>query len=297
VYARDRFACLEVTAPGTGFACASEYLDTNHDVGFDLDEETLAPLFDVKLGRRPTGFRYWSRECASRELPVSDLRAFYQPDKAHARMAADASAFLERRVEALAKASHFLEGAPVSVVCAFPAHVFGQEWYEGIAWLEQLFRLAATRQDIRFALPVSGIRRRASDRTITPSLSSWNDSGYAEEVLNSANDWMYPYVRKATQRMIDLAERFPDDSGLKERSLAMAAREILLAQSMDWFLMMNENDRTEYARRRFEDSVRAFTVVYESLGSNFISTEWLTKIEKSDNLFPSINYRVFRQKK
>jgi 1,4-alpha-glucan branching enzyme len=297
VYARDRFACLEVSAPGTGFSDAPEYLDTNHDVGFDLDEETLAPLFDVKLGRRSTGFRYWSRAAASHELSTPDLRAFYQPARAHTRMTADASAFLGRRVEALSKASTFLEGAPVSLVCAFPAQLFGQEWYEGIAWLEQLFRLAAGRNDIHFALPASGLRRRAGDRSFVPCLSSWHASGYAEEVLNNANDWMYPYVRKATQRMIDLAERFPDDSGLKERSLAMAAREILLAQSMDWFLMMNENDRTEYARRRFENSIRAFTVVYESLGSNFISTEWLTKIEKCDNLFSSINYRVFRQKR
>jgi 1,4-alpha-glucan branching enzyme len=77
----------------------------------------------------------------------------------------------------------------------------------------------------------------------------------------------------------------------------MASRELLLAQSMDWFLMMNEGEQSEYARRRFEESVRAFTVVYESLGSNFISTEWLTTTEKMHNLFADINYRVFSRKK
>jgi len=73
----------------------------------------------------------------------------------------------------------------------------------------------------------------------------------------------------------------------------MAARELLLGQSMDWLLMMNDSDDTEYARHRFEECVRAFTVVYESLGSNFISTEWLTGMEKKDNLFSQINYRAF----
>jgi predicted glycosyl hydrolase (DUF1957 family) len=29
------------------------------------------------------------------------------------------------------------------------------------------------------------------------------------------------------------------------------------------------------------------------LGSNFISTEWLTGMEKKDNLFSQINYRAF----
>ena len=49
----------------------------------------------------------------------------------------------------------------------------------------------------------------------------------------------------------------------------MAARELLLAQSMEWFLMMNEASSVEYARMRFEESIRAFTVVYESLRLEF----------------------------
>ncbi|ULQ60217.1 DUF1957 domain-containing protein [Brucepastera parasyntrophica] len=136
-----------------------------------------------------------------------------------------------------------------------------------------------------------------SEKWINPYFSSWNESGYAEEVLNGNNDWMYVYIRKAAERMIDLADRFPDDSGLKERALNMAAREFLLAQSMDWALMMNEPAMSDYARSNFEENIRAFTVVYESLGSNFISTEWLTTIEKKHNLFPEINYRVFSRKK
>jgi 1,4-alpha-glucan branching enzyme len=292
VYARDRLACLEVIDPRAGCATAEEYLDVDKDIGFELDEDTLSPLFDVKLGRRITGFRYWSHSRLSGEL-----RAFYHPDKAHARATADAEAFIERRAAALAKASSFLEGAPVSLVCAFPAQFFGGGWFEGIAWLEHAFRAVASRQDIRFALPSAGIKQGLTGKKTVPCVSSWHDNGYAENVLNSANDWMYPFVRKATERMIDLAERFPDDSGLKERALCMASREILLAQSMDWSLMMNEKDRVEYARRRFEDAIKAFTVVYESLGSNFISTEWLTRIEKTDNLFSNINYRVFSRKK
>jgi 1,4-alpha-glucan branching enzyme len=37
--------------------------------------------------------------------------------------------------------------------------------------------------------------------------------------------------------------------------------------------------------------------VYESLGSNFISTEWLTNTEKRHTLFSEINYRVFSKRK
>ena len=291
LYARDKKACLEVTNPQNGFLSAPVYLDTDRDIGFELDEDMLASLFDVKQGRRSTGFQYWAHGKKSSE------NTFYQITQAHNQVCEDADSFLSRRSSVLAKASEIREGESTSLVCAFPASLFGQRWHEGVAWFEQLFRLAAGRCDIHFSLPSEGIQQKKMLKTFEPVFSSWHESGYAQEVLNSSNDWMYPFIRKASMRMIDLAERFPDDTGLKERSLNMAARELLLAQSMDWFLLMNEGAESEYARHRFEEGVRAFTLVYESLGSNFISTEWLTNKEKNDNLFRSINYRVFSRKK
>jgi len=292
VFARDKNACLEVTDPSTGFARAPFCLDTERDIGFELDSETLAPLFDVNTGRRLTGFRYWSRHAGA-----DGKRAVYEPAKAHEAVRAQALEFLDRRKETLEKASSLLEGEPVCITCAFPASYFGTEWYEGVAWLESIFRQAAVRSDISFSLPLANVRLRPAEKRIDPYHSSWFASGYAEEVLNSTNDWMYPYVRKATVRMIDLADRFPDDTGLKERSLNMAARELLLAQTLDWYTGMTRSEESEYAKARFEESLKAFTVVYESLGSNFISTEWLTTTEKKHNLFRDMNYRVFSHKK
>lgn len=293
VFARDKMVCMELTDPNTGYHSDPEYLDVDRDIGFDLDESTLSSLFDVSRGRRVTGFRYWSRRARS-----TDESALYEPDKAFGRISLQADDFLARRAEVLDKASAFLENSPVTQVLAFPASFFGQTWYEGISWLETVFRKnSGLNAPFTFALPSHRVQYKYGETAITPCFSSWTDSGYAEEVLNSNNDWMYPYIRKATERMIDLAERFPDDTGLKERSLNMAARELLLAQSMDWATIMNESDRSEYARWRFEESVHAFTVVYESLGSNFISTEWLTTTEKKHNLFPEMNYRVFSKKK
>ncbi|HKL86564.1 MAG TPA: 1,4-alpha-glucan branching protein domain-containing protein [Treponemataceae bacterium] len=292
VLGRDKRVSHEVYFGEDSIASNPVYLNVDRDIGFELDEESLSGLFDVRLGRRITGFRYWSRNGTG-----TDSQSLYRFDEAHSQICSDAATFLDRRYETLSKASAFLEGAPVSITCVFPAEVFGQSWYEGISWLENLFRLAAVRRDVLFAQPSSCLQVKISDKRVEPYCSSWFDSGYAEEVLNNSNDWMYSYIRTATLRMVDLAERFPGDSGLKERSLNMAARELFLAQSIDWFLLMNEGDKSEYGRSRFEESVKAFTVVYESLGSNFISTEWLTTIEKRHNLFSAINYRVFRKKK
>lgn len=292
LFGREKASYVEITHPEDGFIHHPAYLDVEKDIGFELEEEKLTPLFDISLGRRLTGYRYWAKG-----RDTQDVSQFYQIDKAQNQVCADASAFLDRRSASLHEASTLLEGASTSLVCAFPASLFGLNWFEGVSWLETVFRLSAERNDISFSLLSTQIPEQPSENTIDPYYSSWLNSGYAEEVLNSSNDWMYPFVRKATERMIDLAERFPDDTGLKERALNMAARELLLAQSMDWCLLMNEADQMEYARTRFEDSVRAFTVVYESLGSSFVSTQWLTNTEKIHNLFPDINYRVFSRKK
>jgi 1,4-alpha-glucan branching enzyme len=97
--------------------------------------------------------------------------------------------------------------------------------------------------------------------------------------------------------MIEIAERFPDNTGLKERTLNQAAREMLLVMTADWSKMLYEQKSVDYARNQIETGLRNFTTIYEALGSNYISTEWLTNLERKHNIFPHINYRVFRRKK
>jgi 1,4-alpha-glucan branching enzyme len=133
--------------------------------------------------------------------------------------------------------------------------------------------------------------------TVIPEFSSCGDNGYAETWINASNDWMYRHALRALERMVELADRFPNDSGLKERALNQAAREIFLILASDWPKMLYKQESAEYARNQIERALRNFTTIYESLGSNYISTEWLTNLERRHNLFPFINYRVFRKKR
>jgi 1,4-alpha-glucan branching enzyme len=104
-------------------------------------------------------------------------------------------------------------------------------------------------------------------------------------------------MRKNTQRMMDLAVRFTDDTGLKARTLNLAAKEILLSQASDWPAMIHDKVYPDYAKEQFIKMINEFSTVYDSLGSNSISTEWLTRLEREHNLFPWINYKVFAKKK
>ena len=53
----------------------------------------------------------------------------------------------------------------------------------------------------------------------------------------------------------------------------------------------------EYAAKRFKESIKAFMIVFDALGSNTVSTEWLTKLEKEHLIFPWMNFRMFSPKK
>ncbi len=302
VFPRDSFASAEITGSEGGFCRNPVYLDTDHDIGFTLGGGELAPLFDAALGRRVTGFRFFSRGAAAKEgsaaqNALDEDEGLYNPDIAALQVEADAKAFLDKSRKMLSEASALLEGAPVCRTCAFPASLFGGDWFEGVAWLEKAFRLAASMDDISFACPSSLTRKpfveKERAKPVSPVFSSWLEGGYADELLNNSNDWTYPYIKKASARMVDLAGRFPNDSRVSERILNAAAREILLAQSVDWPILMNDPVTFEYARARFEECIKAFTTVYESLGSNDVSTEWLTEMEKRHPLFPFMNYHVF----
>ena len=116
-------------------------------------------------------------------------------------------------------------------------------------------------------------------------------------MLDSSNNWMLRYTRKMSDRMIDLSDRYPNETGLKVRLLNLAGRELLLSQSGEWAKMIHDEDFPEYARESFTYSIKSFLTAFDALGSNTVSTEWLTKVEKDHCLFPWLNFRVFSKKK
>jgi 1,4-alpha-glucan branching enzyme len=65
----------------------------------------------------------------------------------------------------------------------------------------------------------------------------------------------------------------------------------------DWPLLMKSGRSATFARSRIEDSLGNFSRIYDMLSANTVSTEWLTRLEKRNNLFPELNYRMFRSKR
>ena len=281
---KDSAACADIAHPETGFYLHPDYLDTDKDAGFELDGEALLPLFDVKKGRRTTGFCYHRRGGGDYDAAAGALQA----EK-------DAERFIANRDAVLTEAAALLDidPDPLCSVSVLPLRFLGKTWREGMNWLESVFRKLAQRRDIQCALPTEYLKKVRRIQSINPFYASNLPSGYADELINSSNDWMFPRIQKATERMIDLAGRFPDDQGLKERMLNMAAKELLLAQSTDWPLMADAQVSAEYAAVQCEEHLATFTDVYDSLGSGSIGTDRLIKREKEYPIFSDMNYRFF----
>ena len=281
---KDSAAYADIAHPETGFYLHPDYLDTDKDAGFEFDEESLSSLFDVKKGRCATGFCYHRRAGGGYDPAAGALQA----EK-------DAERFLANRNEVLTAVAGLLDtdSDPLCSVSVLPLRFLGKTWMEGMRWLESVFRKLAQLHDMHCALPSEYLKKVRRIQSINPFYASNLPSGYADELVNSSNDWMFPRIQKATERMIDLAERFSNDQGLKERTLNMAAKELLLAQSTDWPLMADAQTSAEYAAAQCEEHLATFTDVYESLGSGTVSTDRLIKREKEYPIFSDMNYRFF----
>ena len=287
ILSRDFYAGRDIER----MAADGLYRDNNRDVGYELPPENIGLFLTAGGIRRRTGFKYWCSSHRGQNL-------VYNPELAANKALEHARMFLESHFDRFTRAAEYMNEVPICL-CAHNADRFGRFWFEGPRFIEALFRLCGGYREVQFMTPAEYLYKQdnSSFEISVPEFSSWGRNGYAEAWLDASNDWMYRHLARSIERMVELAERFPDDSGLKERTLNQAAREILLAQTSDWPRMLYRQNSTEYARNQIESALRNFTTIYEALGSNYISTEWLTSLERRHNVFPRINYRVFRRKK
>jgi 1,4-alpha-glucan branching enzyme len=289
-FGRDMESAHQVWSGDTGYPGDSVYREFYRDVGYDLDYDYIKPYLHSDGVRRNVGLKYFK---ITGRVPLNAKQP-YHPEEAREMAASHAGNFMFNRQKQVEHLSGLLDKKPV-IVSMYDAELFGHWWYEGPEFLEYLFRkLHYDQKDIRMVTPSEYLAENPNNQMIQPEMSSWGDKGYHEVWLNGSNDWIYRHLHKAAEIMIELAEKHPSASGIQERALNQAARELYLAQSSDWAFLMSVGTATHYAQKRTKDHLHRFLALTGQIQRGNIDEIFLGEVERRDTIFPQLDYRVFR---
>ncbi|MCI0537325.1 MAG: DUF1957 domain-containing protein, partial [Verrucomicrobiales bacterium] len=271
-FGRDIDSAKQVWSKHEGYPGDAHYRDFYRDIGFDLDFDYLKAYLPAPPHRSFTGIKYFA-------ITGAEPKSIYDRKAALQRAAEHAQHFLEGRIKQIAQAASIMDRPPI-LLAPYDAELFGHWWYEGPEFLDYFVRKTVFDQPIfRLVTPDEYLREHPTQQVAQPSPSSWGEEGYWKVWLNEANEWIYPHLQVAQERMTELANRYPQAHGLTERALKQAARELLLAQASDWPFILRTGSSPDYARGRIKHHLLRFLALHEQLTATRIDEPWLREVE------------------
>lgn len=290
VFGRDMESSKQVWSATEGYPGDFDYREFYRDIGYDLDYDYIKPYISSDGKRIHTGIKYY------RITGKTQDKQPYNPEWARNKADSHAGNFMFNREKQIEYLYGKMDRPPI-IVCPYDAELFGHWWFEGPYWIYMLCKKVAYDQNVfELTTPSEYMDKHPIMQVASPCSSSWGYKGYSEVWLNGANDWIYRHLHKAAERMIELANNYPYAEGLKKEALNQAARELLLAQSSDWAFIMKTGTMVQYAEKRTKDHIGRFTKLYYDIIENNIDPVWLEDIKNKDNIFPDIDYRVYRSR-
>ncbi|MFZ5623242.1 MAG: 1,4-alpha-glucan branching protein domain-containing protein [Gemmatimonadota bacterium] len=213
----------------------------------------------------------------------------YDPVRARDAVATHARHF----VDVLAEVAATRPAREQSVIVApFDTELFGHWWFEGVAFLGQMYRELQRRPVVR-ATPASAY---VGDAAALPALrlaaGSWGANGDFSMWLNPETTWTWQELWRLEDRFWDVAPAALERPAA-EPVLAQAARSLLLAQSSDWQFIISTGDVADYAIQRFRghvDDLRALLQALEdgSEGALTRGQYLAATLAQRDALFPDV---------
>src|SRR5438874_2669023 len=168
-----------------------------------------------------------------------------------------------------------------------------EEGYPGDSWYRDFYR------DIGFDLDYDYVRPYlppTGQRILTGlkyhRITGKTDMKEAYEVAGE-NDWLYRHLHAAADRLHALCRSYPSADERTRRALTQALRELFLAQASDWAFMMSRATTVEYAVRRSKDHLLRCQELCAQIERGAVDDLRLAALEDTDNLFPTLDYRVF----
>lgn len=303
-FARDPESSRQVWSSQEGYPGDFSYREYYRDIGWDLDMAYIGPYIHPDGIRLNTGLKY------HRITGPTDQKAWYEPEVAKARASQHAAHFFaQREAQARASAAH-MDRMPL-IVSPYDAELFGHWWFEGPWFIEALARHAhkaaqAGTAAVRLTTPRRYLESNPVQQAAWPGLSSWGGGGFSKFWCNDTNEWVYPYLHHAAERMGELARRFGEGECSPEvsRALTQAGRELLLAQASDWAFIMQTRTMVAYAVKRTREHLGAFHAICDAVegkgsptaaegGLAGLDLQWLGAREAQWCIFPDLDFKVF----
>jgi len=286
VFGRDTESSRQVWSSQGGYPGDADYRDFYRDIGFDLDYAYVKPYLPGGI-RTFTGIKYF------RVTGKADSKDLYDRERGLRKAALHAEHFMQAREEQILFLRKKLGTRPV-ITAAYDAELFGHWWHEGPEWLRFVLRNPSIeKRPFRLITPSEYTAENHEHETVSPSASSWGRGGYSGVWLDPANSWIYKHLKKAAGTMAALSKQHGTATGLLERALNQALRELLIAQASDWPFMMRTGNAVQFAEETFKEHLNNFFTLVKDIRSGDIREVHLTALEKKNAIFRDIDFRVF----
>ena len=180
------------------------------------------------------------------------------------------------------------------VICApFDTELFGHWWYEGVDFINDLYR-ALQGMPVK---PVSGkthVARRFTRPVVRLTEGSWGANGDFSFWMNDQTKWSWERMWALEQQYWAAARPALRGSEGQRRVLEQATRSLLLAQASDWQFVISTGAAGDYATKRlnlhFDDLERLLGALAPGAddGALEAGVRFAEEIRARDDLFPNV---------
>ena len=291
-FGRDVESSKQVWSADEGYPGDYNYREFYRDIGWDMDYDYVKDYLPSGI-RKHIGLKYFK---ISGE---SDFKEPYNADLAKKKAAEHAENFIFNRQQQFNYLNQVMDRKPI-IISPYDAELFGHWWFEGPMWLEFLFeKIHFDQNEIETITLSEYLDRHPKNQVSMPAESSWGYKGYHEVWMNGTNDWIYRHLNEAELQIIELADEFAyliNQEDILYRALNQMCRELLLAQSSDWAFIMKADTMVDYAVLRTKRHLHNFNKLAEGVKRVDIDQEELSRLEKSNNIFPEIDFKLYRER-
>lgn len=288
-FPRDLESSQQVWSNIMGYPGDYNYREFYKDIGYELPMDYIEPYINKDGIRIDTGIKY------HRITGKTDDKHLYNRYNAVCTAKNHGEHFAYSRNEQINNLAPHMDRPPI-IICPYDTELFGHWWFEGPEFLDAFIRRSALEDNsYTLATPLQYLKENPKVQVSTPSPSSWGaDSDYSVW-LNDLTHWIYKDLHSCQDAMVRLATDYSEVNELQKRVLNQAARELMLAESSDWPFIISHHTTVAYAIGRVNKHISNFNKLYEMITLNKIDEVWLKGLEDINNIFPEIDYKIYKK--